>query len=403
MQENQEIEFTTEDFVGFIHKFSNDYCVQYIKERDKTKSMMEVCGVLRKENNHSDFLAWLFDSSSDHKLGALPADKLIKLLANIRCVLNSLADAVGNELSNDELLSFLTNSNEIIESKTYREVCGAKGRVDIVLDLTAKVEPTKIRVVFENKITATETNGDQTCRYYKEFSSKNDGYKNIYVYNRCKKSSPKCWNFVCTTYQDLVDHVIDPLLKIPNISERTKFILEDYILSLEKVSSDRETLNTNIMAIGESTKKIITDFWKNNSELISKIIKALKLSDPNNEEYQQLDTAVENARNYDKYAVNGDGRYGKSRLVEAVVNLYILNHPEVTADELKSVFPEHLTPLGVVKTFGEGVKDEKRWYKATLKNGEQFYISNQWGINNILDFIDYVHANIAGIKITKVE
>ena len=154
------------DIMDEIAELLSDKDFIYLQKQFSRFNIFEVLRIKYSENKHSNILAWLFDSSSDHKLGTMPADKLIKLLANIRFVLNSLADAVGNELSNDELLSFLTNSNEIIESKTYREVCGAEGRVDIVLDLTAKVEPTKIRVVFENKITATETNGDQTYRYY---------------------------------------------------------------------------------------------------------------------------------------------------------------------------------------------------------------------------------------------
>ena len=72
-----------EKVVELIHQFTNDPYVQRIKERDKTTSMMEIVGVHRKEDRHSDFFKWLFDSSSDHQLGTLPADKLIKLIANL--------------------------------------------------------------------------------------------------------------------------------------------------------------------------------------------------------------------------------------------------------------------------------------------------------------------------------
>ena len=107
-------------------------------------------------------------------------------------------------------------------------------------------------------------------------------------------------------------------------------------------------------------------------------------------------------RDYSKYSVNGEGAYGKARMVEAAVNLYISNHPQVTVTELKSVFPDSLNSQGVIKSYEEGVKDEKRWYIAKLSNGKKCYISNQWGISNIDNFIEYVNANVTGIKIAKL-
>ena len=107
-------------------------------------------------------------------------------------------------------------------------------------------------------------------------------------------------------------------------------------------------------------------------------------------------------KNYDKYAVNGKGRYGKARMVEAVIKEYIAQHPSATIDELKSVFPDHLNPLCVIKSFAEGVRDPKRYYVGELPNGDKFYISAGWG-PNINTFIDVVHKTIPGIKITNVE
>ena len=403
MQEKQDSEITKEKLVKLIHNFSNDPYIQFIKERDKTKSMMEIVGVNRKENNHSDFLAWLFDSSSDHQLGAKPADKLIKLLANKRCVSEGSKKSSKNDISDDELLAFLIGSNEIIESKSSREVSLDNGRVDIIIELKAKDIPNNIRVVYENKVAAVETNGDQTKRYYEYYSEKKDDYKNIYVFNRCNDSKPKYDTFICTTYQDIVDHIIEPLLQFPNINERTQFILKDYILSLEKPASEDKLIDKIIMAIGKDSAELLADFWENNSELISQVAQSLERKYPNNKEYKQFATATKNARNYDKYAVNGEGRYGKARMVEAVVNLYISNHPNITAEELKSVFPDYLTPLGVIKSSEEEVKDISRWYSSNLSNKKKCYICNQWNFNTISKFIYHIHTNIEGIKITNVD
>ena len=63
MEKNRDdIKNIMEKAVALIHQFTNDPYVQRIKERYPTKSMMEILGVHRDENKHSDFLAWLFDS-----------------------------------------------------------------------------------------------------------------------------------------------------------------------------------------------------------------------------------------------------------------------------------------------------------------------------------------------------
>ena len=274
-----------EKAVELIHQFTNDPYVQRIKERDKTTSMMEIVGVHRKEDRHSDFFKWLFDSSSDHQLGTLPADKLIKLIANLgyqqkkqnACNNCTLCYPHNNTLSLDELLHFLTASNTIVSSKAEREVSNVNGRPDIVLELEANNEPKRIRVVFENKVNAPETIDKdgigQTKRYYQEYSQKNDGFKNVYIYNRCDKSQlPQCEQFICITYQDIVDNIIEPLLQLPDLNPRTEFILNDYILTLEKPANVEKQMDKIIMAIGTDTKRLLKEFLENNLDIIATAI-----------------------------------------------------------------------------------------------------------------------------------
>ena len=274
-----------EKVVELIHQFTNDPYVQRIKERDKTTSMMEIVGVHRKEDRHSDFFKWLFDSSADHQLGTLPADKLIKLIANLgyqqkkqnaynNC---TLCYPHNNPLSLDELLHFLTASNTIVSSKAEREVSNVNGRPDIVLELEANNEPKRIRVVFENKVNAPETIDKdgigQTKRYYQEYSQKNDGFKNVYIYNRCDESQlPQCRQFICMTYQHIVNDIIEPLLQLPDLNPRTEFILNDYILTLEKPANVEKQMDKIIMAIGTDTKRLLKEFLENNLDIIATAI-----------------------------------------------------------------------------------------------------------------------------------
>lgn len=142
----------------------------------------------------------------------------------------------------------------------------------------------------------------------------------------------------------------------------------------------------------------------NNDERLGEIIEAtLEMSAVTNlKAFDAPKKITIGNKNYDKYAVNGSGRYGKARMVEAVIKEYIAQHPTSTIDNLKTAFPDHLNPLCVIKSFAEGVRDPKRYYVGELPNGDKFYISAGWG-PNINTFIDVVHKTIPGIKITNVE
>ena len=119
------------------------------------------------------------------------------------------------------------------------------------------------------------------------------------------------------------------------------------------------------------------------------------------DEPQEACKAETEARNYDKYAINGTGNYGKARMVEAVVNTYVKNNPSITIEALQEVFPHHLLKgYGVIRTEDGTIKDYKRFYKSQLPNGTVFYICNQWGKDNTENFVQYVNDNVAGVEIS---
>ena len=61
-----------------------------------------------------------------------------------------------------------------------------------------------------------------------------------------------------------MDYIIEPLLQLPHLNERTKFILEDYILALEKPAEIKKNTDKIIMAMGNESKKLLKAFWENN-------------------------------------------------------------------------------------------------------------------------------------------
>lgn len=275
-----------------LENFNQQPCVKFLKNRYQTKSMMEIVGVHRDENKHSDFLAWLFDSSSDHQLGAEPAKNLIELIKK-----------------NGQLLPII--ADKITKCTAKREVAGKDGdRVDIILEI--EVGNDKIRVVFENKVNAPETIDKdgiggigQTIRYHQEYSKKNDGFKNVYIYNRCDKSQlPQCQEFICITYQDIVDNIIEPLFtnKINYIisKRRTEFILKDYILTLEKPVNVEKQTDKIIMAMGKELKENLQKFLDKNFDLFATAIETATVANNDLEKkqiYEELASVLKKYKN----------------------------------------------------------------------------------------------------------
>lgn len=271
--------------------------VNVLKNRYQTKSMMEILGVHRDENKHSDFLAWLFDSSSDHQLVS-PAENLIELIN--KKVTENINNIYNDEKKLGKLLPIITD--KITKCTAKREVAGKdRDRVDIILEIEA--EPENIRVIFENKVNALETRDKkgigQTQRYHDEYEQKKDGFKNVYIYNRCDISQlPQCEEFICITYQDIVDNIIEPLL--PNLNPRTEFILKDYILTLEKPVNVEKQTDKIIMAMGKELKEKLKKFLDENFDLFATAIETATVANNDLEKkqiYEELASVLKKYKN----------------------------------------------------------------------------------------------------------
>lgn len=103
-----------------------------------------------------------------------------------------------------------------------------------------------------------------------------------------------------------------------------------------------------------------------------------------------------NTKDYTKYEFKGE-RYGKGRLVLAVIQDFVENSEEITLEELREIFPkelqgrlEVLVDLDTASDINS--KGYKRYYNQEdevirLSNGDKVLVSSQWGIGNIDNFI----------------
>lgn len=222
-----------------------------------------------------------------------------------------------------------------------------------------------------------------------------------YIYNQLTEEPDyKNWNEKTASklkLRSLTEEEIERL----NASEEFD---EDWEKVVFRMCQKETFLSNRVFSVSMLLNKI-SEFINNDDRLGDIIEATLEMSAVTN--LKAFDTAPKlgaGTRNYDKYAVNGAGRYGKGKMVEAVVNSYVQNNPSISIDALKEVFPNHLMKgYGVIRAEDGTIKDYKRFYKSELPDGTVFYICNQWGKDNTDNFVQYVNKNVVGIKVTNVE
>lgn len=406
MQDTQQKEYTKKEIIDYIIAFNNDVDVQRLKEIYYSQTLPEIFAVSRRELTHSSFLAWLFATSSNHGLGTAPLVQLLELY-----VLKSREqekNRITDELSN----AIITRDFHISECISVTEeavvTANAKGRADIVLTCEINLPNlslNKLKIVIENKVYSDE-HGNQTQTYFDYYESKKEKQEEVlYIYLTPPTSiaDADCSEFIHITYQDLLEHVFEPIRRRIDISQRTQFILNEYISSLSipaDVIEDKNVthIQTSILAIGMEEKELLQAFWDKNKRLIIAALTAISSDDDDAKKLLQNLSQ----RDFSKYMVNGNGPYCKNRTVEAAVKLYLEKNNDTTIDELKKIFPDNLRrTFGVIRSCHDEIKDKTRYFEAEHpETKEKFFICNQWG-QYTNDFVDYVNAANLGIRIEK--
>ena len=411
MQDAQQKEYSKKDIIDDIIAFNNDVDVQRLKEIYYSQTLPEIFAVSRRELTHSSFLAWLFATSSNHGLGTAPLVQLLELyvLKSREQKKKWITDKVSNAI--------ITRDFHISECTSVTEeavvTANARGRADIVLTCEINLPNlslNKLKIVIENKVYSDE-HGKQTQTYFDYYESKKEKQEKVlYIYLTPPTSiaDADCPEFIHITYQDLLEHVFEPIRRRIDISQRTQFILNEYISSLSipaDVMEDKNVthIQTSILAIGMEEKELLQAFWDKNNRLIIAALTAIS-SDDDNETKDDAKKLLQNLsqRDFSKYMVNGNGPYCKNRTVEAVVKLYLEKNNDTTIDELKNIFPDNLRrTFGVIRSCHDEIKDKTRYFEAEHpETKEKFFICNQWGRYTI-DFVDYVNAANLGIRIEK--
>lgn len=387
-----------------IINFKNDVGVQKLQSLYFSKSYSEIFAISRREMSHSSFIAWLLDNKENHLLSFFSIQKFLEIVT-LRC---------GNELESkysNFFNSILTDNysiNSVIVEK--EKFLGKYGRLDIYTEILLKIEETeyKVKLIIENKVESKE-GIDQTTKYFQHFEEiKKENEINLYVYltaiptlelNQLLEPECSCKNFIQINYQYLVDYLLEPALN-QNISDKTKFIITEYLQSLSQPSLDEEITKQKqglIMALGKEEKELLSNFWKKNEKLIMSAMYAISTDESQDEEVRETTNKALNAlsssnRDYRTYTIYYDEIPFETNFKKSDIGFYTVKLldekgliDEKTFDFLrkdKSCSFELIRKKSEVNTETELKKYRINSQPELIYEGEKYFVARNWGKMN---------------------
>lgn len=386
------------------------------------KNIFEILGVPRREDVHSNFLAWLLNPNESHGYGTFPLQQFLRLIAlaakTYPCNKEIPVADIDAQFLDKLLLGTKTVASVSIEREKWTS---NKKRMDLVLEVRFKDDSKTLPVIIENKVKSDE-HDDQTNDYHdwgiKEYANSEKYETPLFVFLSPKYDAQSlaieerkgfCVNdsYILISYQDIMEHLLEPC-KEQDGSEYAKSIVKDYMRCL----SDSEKEKGDVMATENETKELLREFWNKNEDLFLKMMKALvdddAIDDDSKGAIKDFAVSIENKRDKTKYIFNGNSTpLPKNQLVKAVVKQYVNDNPKTTLEDLSAKFPQNLQgSLGVFKEMSK-IQDNSsgRYYcndPITLSDGKVVAVCNQWGKPIIDWFVDHATKKL-GYTITPVE
>lgn len=134
--------------------------------------------------------------------------------------------------------------------------------------------------------------------------------------------------------------------------------------------------------------------------------------EPDTENTPDLISDFDKKMDYSKYSLNGKGSYSKRGIVYETVKCYVETHPESTADEIVNTWLNigievpNLVETAVVHEQRKKEKSDSRFDQRSkmleLPSHEVIYVSNQFNVSRIEDFMEKVNAQPWNLTIAKV-
>jgi len=395
------------DIKKLLLKWKKDKNIQQLKQFYETKSFSEILGIERREVSHSNFIAWMLNDKESHGLSDFGIKKLLDILIEygeykIEKAVNLYKEKKDDKKWDDLYKTLMLGSYDIInlEIETEKAITDKK-RIDIVISMEIKSEkkdvelPKKINIIIENKVDS-KVHDNQTENYFKHYEENNKKECNIFVFllpveiSKLREDFAGEEHYININYQLLADNIFEKALE-QDLSKRIKFIIEEYLLSL------RTQNKGEVMAIGNLEKELLKDFWEEHQEFLSSAFKVLAEEETDEElknNFQEMATINEKARDKTKYNFNGKNKLAKGKLVFEVIKKYVEKNEKATLDNLQNQFQKKMKSfLTIEKDFKEkyeGNPDIRHSKEPIIVNEEKIYISTQWVKESIDEFIKNV-------------
>ena len=276
-------------------------------------TVFNILGIERSENRHSAFLAWLLNPISSHGLKENPLRKFLSLVATKatdeeKCYYHQVREHLitGNyslqveSIKTEQSIIGLANGNtddfkgvvETNDKGLFKK--DSKNRFDIwmllhitFIDEYDQEKQWYLPIVVENKIYSVEGNADdkekaQTVRYHravnilKNIVCPGTNYVQPLLVFLTPSDAKKPTNnaFIHLTYQDMLDHVIQPcsiLSLAQGVSLDVKNLMDGYIRNLSCPSNKdgEKTKDYSILAIADTEDEDLQCIFKSEAFLIA--------------------------------------------------------------------------------------------------------------------------------------
>lgn len=389
---------TFEKVRSMIADFYSSVEYAELKQRLATIPFMETIGKSRNETAHSSFISWFFNEEGLKHISISPIIAFLRLLAEkSECSIQMSEELRHEILTNTVIVKSITaNTEQATQSNK------GNGRADIVLMLQYQIYNStadkRLRIVIENKIDSPEGK-NQCAKYYDHYSKLNDVESTMYVYLspwRVDKVSDR--HFIIITYQDLLLRIFEPIVKI---SRQLPVVISSHInefvesITSMRTSNRRRTKSYPIIAMDSKLKKLLTDFYNNNQELI---LAAIKAGAPDEISQGMEEGQRRNYSSYEiEYSVNDRNKTvfvdSKSKLAKVFVEAYCDIYPATTLPQMNEVLKK------VKENLISSVNGD-RTYEIT---GREWYIpSGIWGDkSNYFKNLKKVIVD-SGMKLTEI-
>lgn len=311
-------------------EFTHDKDVISLSEQYREPSFFEIISKARSETTYSAFLRWMFQLNSHKPEDISPVMLLLDVIIKNQHIssqtlsatdLNFLTDVLSRNVKISNVRAEIEKSvgeiaREIqinnIETETpeniLKQAVNSKDRIDIFLEceyVAGGNNSSKFQVIIENKIDSGEGDSKgkggkgeygkftQTKRYYLGTNRKDIPQFFVFLTPSGANQEPNDPHFIHMTYQELLDHVIVPLLSSSSLSSREKKFLEEFRNEL-MFPNIENIKGRGVIAMSREQSEEITKVWRNHEDLIVKAIVA-KVNESGAASFWKLDECYYNS------------------------------------------------------------------------------------------------------------